>query len=141
SLQLNLPIVPITDLAVKHDNLIAATQGRSLWMIDDLTVLHQLADKHRSKATTLFRPLDSYRMNGYQGGRGLQAGQNHPGGVMVHFYLHEWAEKDSLSLSFFEKDGTLIRTFSTHAKEKADQLKVRPGANRFVWNMRYPGGK
>ena len=141
SLQLNLPIVPITDLAVKNDNLIAATQGRSLWMIDDLTLLHQLADEHSSKTTTLFKPMDSYRMNGYQGGRGPHAGQNHPGGVMVHFYLHDWNEKDTLNLSFFEKDGTLIRTFSTHAPEKSDQLKVRSGANRFVWNLRYPGGK
>ena len=40
--QLNLPIVPITDLTVKEDNLIAATQGRSIWLIDDLTPLHQL---------------------------------------------------------------------------------------------------
>ena len=40
--QMNLPIVPITDLAIKNNNLIAATQGRSFWMIDDLTVLHQL---------------------------------------------------------------------------------------------------
>ena len=40
--QLNLPIVPITDLTIKNDNLIAATQGRSLWLIDDLTPLHQL---------------------------------------------------------------------------------------------------
>jgi len=42
SFQLNLPIVPITDLAIKDNNLIVATQGRSLWIIDDLTVLHQL---------------------------------------------------------------------------------------------------
>ena len=40
--QLNLPVVPITDLAIKNDNLIAATQGRSFWMIDDLTPFHQL---------------------------------------------------------------------------------------------------
>ncbi len=42
--QLNLPIVPITDLAIKDNNLIVATQGRSLWIIDDLTVIHQLFD-------------------------------------------------------------------------------------------------
>ena len=38
--QLNLPIVPITDLTIKNDNLIAATQGRSLWISDDLTIIH-----------------------------------------------------------------------------------------------------
>ncbi|MBK7408861.1 MAG: glycosyl hydrolase [Saprospirales bacterium] len=141
SFQLNLPIVPITDLAVKNDNLIAATQGRSLWMIDDLTVLHQLADRHKTKNTFLFKPMDSYRMRGYQSGRAQQAGKNHPGGVMVHFYLPEWGEKDTLSLSFFEAEGSVVRTYSTAAKDKEDQLKVHQGANRFVWNMRYPGGK
>jgi hypothetical protein len=39
--QNNLPIVPITDLTIKDNSLIVATQGRSLWMVDDLTVLHQ----------------------------------------------------------------------------------------------------
>ena len=48
SMQLNLPLTPITDLAIKNDNLIAATQGRSLWMIDDLTVFHQLNDEVKS---------------------------------------------------------------------------------------------
>ena len=141
SFQLNLPIVPITDLVVKNDNLVAATQGRSLWMIDDMTLLHQLSKPHKEKAACLFKPMDSYRMEGYQQKRPRQAGKNHPGGVMVHFYLPEWSEKDMLTLSFHENDGTLIRSFSTMAKEKKDQVKVYEGANRFVWNTRYPGGE
>ena len=141
SFQLNLPITPVTDLAVKDDNLIAATQGRGLWMIDDLALLHQLNDRHKSKTTSLFQPVDSYRMEGFQGGRARQAGTNHPGGVMVHFYLPEWGEKDSLALSFYEAGGTLIRTFSTTAKERDEKIEVHRGANRFVWNLRYPGGK
>jgi photosystem II stability/assembly factor-like uncharacterized protein len=141
SFQLNLPIVPITDLALKNDNLIAATQGRSLWIIDDLSLLHQLSDDHRQKKTELFQPLDAYRMSGYQQGRSKLEGRNHPGGVMVHFYLAEWTEKDTLTLTFREEDGGLIRSYSTHAKEKKDKITVRKGANRFVWDMRYPGGK
>lgn len=141
SFQLNLPIVPITDLAVKNDNLIAATQGRSLWIIDDLSLLHQLSDDHRQKKTELFQPLDAWRMSGYQQGRSMLEGRNHPGGVMVHFYLTEWTEKDTLTLTFREEDGDLIRSYSTHAKEKKDKITVHQGANRFVWDMRYPGGK
>ena len=64
--QLNLPIVPITDLTVKNDNLIAATQGRSLWIIDDLTVLHQLSDELKTKDLHLFQPMPAYRMGGRQ---------------------------------------------------------------------------
>ena len=50
-LQLNLPMVPITDLAIKNNNLIAATQGRSLWIIDDLTPLHQMQKDFKDKQT------------------------------------------------------------------------------------------
>ncbi|MGF1559454.1 MAG: WD40/YVTN/BNR-like repeat-containing protein, partial [Flavobacteriaceae bacterium] len=62
--QLNLPIVPITDLAVKDNNLIVATQGRSLWIIDDLTVLHQLDSPKKSMVSILYKPKDSYRTKG-----------------------------------------------------------------------------
>jgi photosystem II stability/assembly factor-like uncharacterized protein len=141
SLQINLPITPITDLAVKDDNLIAATQGRSLWIIDDLTVLRQLSDAHRQKTAFLFTPTDTYRMNGYQQAKPHIAGKNHPNGVMTHFFLPEWSEKDTLTLSFHQADGQPIQTFGTHAKDGDEKIKVAPGANRFVWNMHYPGGK
>ena len=60
--QQNLPIVPITDLALKDNSLIVATQGRSVWIMDDLTVLHQL-EKDDTKAV-LYTPKDSYRLSG-----------------------------------------------------------------------------
>ena len=60
--QLNLPIVPITDLAIKDDNLIAATQGRSFWMIDDLTPIHQLRNNTLKEKVTLFTPKASYQL-------------------------------------------------------------------------------
>ena len=61
--QLNLPIVPITDLAVKDNNLIVATQGRSLWIIDDLTVLHQLNEAKKNTSTILYKPKDKPLLN------------------------------------------------------------------------------
>ena len=84
-LQLNLPIVPITDLAIKNNNLIAATQGRSIWVIDDLTVLHQMDKNIQTKDLHVFRPIDSYRMDGRAGQKSLTRGMNHPGGVTVHY--------------------------------------------------------
>ncbi len=141
--QLNLPIVPITDLAIKDDNLIAATQGRSLWLIDDLTPLHQLSTDVAQSHMYLYQPMNSYRMGG--GGRfgrrpSKTEGQNHPGGVMVHFYLKDMPDPQTeVSLTFLQEDGTEIKTFSTTAKEKTLQLKdLQAGANRFIWNMRYP---
>ncbi len=143
SFQMNLPIVPITDLAVKNNNLIAATQGRSIWMIDDLTVLHQMNDAVVSADFHLFKPMDSYRMPGFQNKNAKNAGMNHPGGVMVHFNLKDTSLLKDVELSFYEADGDLIRTFSTKAEkaEKDKILKVKKGSNQFVWNRRYPHAK
>jgi hypothetical protein len=142
--QLNLPIVPITDLTIKNDNLIAATQGRSFWMIDDLTPLHQLSTEMANADFHLFKPMASYRMEGGPGWRGANtktAGANHPGGVMVHFNLKEIpADSVVVKLSFHEADGKLIKEFSSNAKERTDKLAdFKAGGNRFVWNMQYPG--
>ncbi|MEM1321239.1 MAG: glycosyl hydrolase [Bacteroidota bacterium] len=139
--QLNLPIVPITDLAVKENNLVAATQGRSIWVIDDLTPLHQLKKGDDAKAVHLFTPKPTYRMDGRQNKKVKNAGMNHPGGVMVHYFVKNLEDSTKVSLSFMEKEGTVIRTFSNTAKEKKDKLKVEKGANRFVWNMTYPEAK
>ena len=139
--QLNLPIVPITDLTIKNDNLIAATQGRSFWLIDDLTPLHQLNETIAKSDFHLYKPMPSYRMNGGQAGRRGQPkneGLNHPNGVMVHFYLKD-TTKATVALEILEMNGTLIKKFSTKPdkKEKDEDLKVKSGMNKFVWNMRY----
>jgi photosystem II stability/assembly factor-like uncharacterized protein len=139
--QLNLPIVPVTDLTIKNDNLIAATQGRSFWLIDDITPLHQLNETIATSDFHLYKPMPSYRMNGGQGGwRGepKSEGKNHPGGVMIHYYLKD-TTKTVASLEILEMDGKLIKKFATKPDKKAkeEQLKMKPGMNRHVWNMRY----
>ncbi len=140
--QMNLPIVPITDLAIKNDNLIAATQGRSFWIIDDLTPLHQLSDEVADSDVYLFQPMESYRMGGGQQKNLKTAGTNHPGGVMVHFYVNKKpSNEDTIALSFHHENNEMIREFSTIAKEKQDQLEVEEKGNVFVWDMRYPDAK
>jgi photosystem II stability/assembly factor-like uncharacterized protein len=139
--QLNLPIVPITDLTVKNDNLIAATQGRSFWLIDDLTPLHQLNQDIAKATIHLYKPMPSYRMNGGDGtrrGPSKTEGRNHPGGVIVHFLLKDTTNLN-VSLEIFEANGTLIKKFASKPdkKVKEEALKVKPGMNKFVWNMRY----
>lgn len=140
--QMNLPVVPITDLAVKNNNLIAATQGRSFWLIDDLTPLHQL-NEARSNRHYLFKPMDSYRMSGGNGRTSKTAGTNHPGGVLVNFFVKDTSSQDTLRISFHEADGDLIRAYSTHPDKKAKEgkLDVKKGLNSFNWDMRYEGAK
>lgn len=92
--QMNLPIVPITDLTIKENNLIVATQGRSLWILDDLTVLHQLDAAKKTESSILYQPKDSYRTKGRASSKPSKtAGQNHPNGVISHFYLKNLTEK------------------------------------------------
>jgi len=137
--QLNLPIVPITDLAIKNDNLIAATQGRSFWLIDDLTPLHQINNDLVKDDFFLFKPMDSYRLNGGRGTTSKTQGQNHYGGVAVNFYVKDTAKTDTISLSFLDKNKILIKKYTTHPdkEKKEEDLKVKPGSNQFNWNMMY----
>lgn len=138
--QLNLPIVPITDLAIKDNNLIVATQGRSLWIIDDLTVLHQLYASN-SEANKLFKPKDTYRMRGGSRKGSKTEGANHPNGVITYFNLDSFDEKkDEVSLTYFDTKGDSIKTFSTKNKKK-DKLTVKKGMNQFVWDMAYDGAE
>ncbi len=133
SLQLNLPIVPITDLTIKENNLIAATQGRSFWMIDDLTVLHQAEPGIENKALHLFKPQDSYRIDGVKR-ESATAGTNRPGGVLVYYFIKE-KPKEDLKIEFLDEKSQTLRTFSTKGV-KGDTLKVKAGSNEFNWNLR-----
>ncbi len=141
--QLNLPIVPITDLAIKDNNLIAATQGRSFWLLDDLTPLHQLDDQIAKSNIHLFQPKPSYRLEA-RGGFApppKNAGKNHPGGVMIHYYLKKELDSTSqISLEMLDQNGTTIRTFTNEVKteEKEPEVNPKQGMNLFVWDMRYP---
>lgn len=139
SFQLNLPIVPITDLALKENDLIVATQGRSFWVMDDLTVLHQLTESMAARSYFVYTPRPSYRMRGSspeEAPKGI--GENAPNGVMVHYYFKEQPDSSTTSLRILEANGKIIKSYSPKAKEKSEQMPLKVGMNRFVWNMRYP---
>ena len=142
SLQLNLPLVPITDLAIKNNNLIASTQGRSLWIIDDLLPLHEITKKIENSNFHIFSPIDSYRMgNPGWGGTSASAGKNHHNGVEVFFNIKNKIVNDSsnISLEFLDKNKKLIKKYSNN--DKKNPLKINGDKNSFVWNMRYDDAK
>ncbi|MGA9239257.1 WD40/YVTN/BNR-like repeat-containing protein, partial [Robiginitalea sp.] len=140
--QLNLPIVPITDLAIKDNNLIVATQGRSLWILDDLTVLHQLEEASKNSSAILYKPKDSYRTKGRAASTpSLTAGQNPPNGVVTHFYMKDFSEKDSVSLTYTSMAGDTLANYSTFAKDKDKKLAVEKGGNTHVWDTRGKGAE
>ena len=140
SFQKNLPLVPVTDLTLKDNSLIVATQGRSLWMIDDLTVLHQMQQNNVGNQDNLYKPKDSYRTKGSGGKNSLTAGTNLPNGVIVHYYLKDFdSMKDNVELQFKSNDGEVIKTYSS--KDEKNELKVNAGGNSFVWDTRYEGAE
>lgn len=136
--QQNLPIVPITDLTIKDNSLIVATQGRSIWMLDDLTVLHQLPNS--DKNPYLFKPKPTYRLRGSGGESSLTMGTNKPNGVEIHFYIPSYNKgSDKVELSFHDEKGNEIRKFST--SDDDNKLEVKDGGNVFVWDYKYPGAE
>ena len=140
SFQLNLPIVPITDLTIKENSLIVATQGRSIWVLDDLTVLHQIDQNTVNKEINLFKPKTSYRTRGRGGKETLTEGTNLPNGVIVHFNVKNFSpDKDELSIHFKEQDGTIIKTYKSN--DEIDKLEIKSGGNTFVWNTLYEGAE
>jgi photosystem II stability/assembly factor-like uncharacterized protein len=181
-LQNNLPVVPVHDLVVKDDELVAATHGRSFWVLDDLSPLRQIEEDFAQAKVHLFGPRAAIRLKahtlsfrkggprvyGKVGGLGitaqetadgpavlLDAGQNPPGGVLVHYYLRE-KPQEPVKLAILDSRGQLLREFSSEdvaapqpsgaaysitSDDQAITVPAEKGANRFVWNMRLPGAR
>lgn len=146
--QLNLPVVPVTDLMIRDNDLVASTAGRAFWILDDLSALQQFAETTIAQTVRLIKPKASYK---YGGGSGWQAnhprqGENAPEGVILDYFLPAVKEKDTLTLSIYDATGTLVRAYSnqkdsTYTKypggpAPAMTLSAEKGHNRFLWDIR-----
>ena len=143
--QLNLPIVPVTDLMIRDNDLVAATAGRAFWILDDLGAIQQAST---ASAVTLFTPKPAYK---FGGGTGLpeakyKAGQNAPEGVILDYILPELTDSTLVTLTITDASGKLIRTYSNKKDASyvkypggpaaATLLSAKKGHNRFLWNLR-----
>ncbi len=146
SFQLNLPEVPITDLTIKNNDLIVGTQGRSIYILDDLTVLQEKNADVLNKNLHVFNVNPAYRMpgGGRRGGGGRGAtgdmrnvGMNPPNGVVFNYYMANAIDSTKLSIEVLDKNKKTIKTFSTTAKTPADKFEVAKGMNQFEWDMNY----
>ncbi|MBC7903595.1 MAG: glycosyl hydrolase [Gemmatimonadaceae bacterium] len=141
--QLNLPVVPITDLAIKENDLIVATQGRAIWMIDDLTMIQEMKSDLSSKNLHVYAINETYRMQssgfGFAGNVPRNAGMNPPKGAVVNYYLKNVTDSTKATITVFDSNNKEIRKFSTSAKENDAKIEIAKGLNQFVWNLQYPG--
>ncbi len=157
SLQLNLPKTPITDLKVHQGNLVVATSGRALWILDDLNALQQY--RPSARGLTIQKPKNA--LNGSWGspmsgntdkfkGTNPFNGINPANGMVIYYELpKEVADSVDISLDILDAQNRLVRSFSSKKDENAityngggpsvePLLGKKKGLNRFVWDMKYP---
>jgi photosystem II stability/assembly factor-like uncharacterized protein len=153
--QLNLPNVPITDIAFqkREDDLVIATQGRGFYVLDDMPLVRALASgKLPEDPIHLFAPKEAYRYmgGGFGGGlAGAAGGANPPSGVVLYYTLKSKPVSDVV-IRIKTADGKLVNEISSKpepkepdAMEEEDPRRApqkpstKPGMNRFVWNLRY----
>ncbi len=137
--QLDLPVTPVSGIQVAHGDLILSTQGRSFWILDDMTPLRELNSRVANESSYLFKPRDAYRVND-MGPGGEYAPASKPHGATIHYYTKE---ADEVTLEVLDDQNRIVHTFtmdSTLAKKPGTTLiKPKAGMQRLVWDLTYPG--
>ncbi|WP_276965931.1 WD40/YVTN/BNR-like repeat-containing protein [Metallibacterium scheffleri] len=168
-LALNLPKVQVRDLAinVRQGDLVAATHGRSFWVLDNLALLEQMTRQPTvaADAVQVFAPETAWLTHAYGASPYAKfvtdAGANPPFGANVYFHIPaDYDGKAPVTLSFVDAQGQVVRRFDLHlkatapkpaatvrdnwtpiqAKDAADAKlpAIAPGMNRLQWNLRWP---
>ena len=155
-LQLNLPVVPVTDLMLHQEKLLASTQGRAFWILDDLTPLRKAA----AGLTTNFSLLpvsDVYRTSGASAlDRQFEEDedpikinttmQNPATGAVIYYHIQNKDSVKKLTIEIVDANNKVIRTYynekpavatSNNSNEADPLIQVRTGLNRFVWDLHH----
>ncbi|MDH3456941.1 MAG: hypothetical protein OER90_08870, partial [Gemmatimonadota bacterium] len=155
SFQQNLPVTPVTDLKVYRKDLVISTMGRSFWIMDNLTPLHQLTPQVTNRPYALFAPRNAYRLRYSWATRSPADPQYPPQGAAIDYYLAR-EPVEGLTLEILDAGGAVIRAFTsghqlgpptaargmggpaTRARHST-RLTTSPGVHRFVWDLRAEG--
>ena len=150
-LRLNLPTTPVHDLAVKDNDLVVATHGRSFWILDDVSPLRQYKPEIRDQAAFLYQPETAYRIHAesHGGGHGaLTAGENPPAGAIIYYYV-KTVPKGEMTIEILDAVGKHVRGYSStktnfltsppdpDSEKPKKEIEPKAGLNRFVWDLRY----
>lgn len=157
SLRMNLPTSWVRDLLVHGDDLIAATQGRALWILDDVSPLRQLTPAVQQGPLHLFRPATAFRLRRDENRDTppppeTPLGKNPPAGAVIDYLLSPGV-RGPVTLEILDPHGNLVRRFSSDDRLSAPEAEryftatwlapeappaATPGHHRFVWDLRYP---
>jgi photosystem II stability/assembly factor-like uncharacterized protein len=150
SLQMNLPPSPVTDIQVKGNDLAVSTNGRSFWILDDLSPVREMDAQTTTAQMHLFKPSPTYRLHypDFVNTR-RPVGLNPPPGAIVNYYF-KTKPKGEVSLDILDAQGRLVRHYSSVEKKLAEQppewpdlvkpaelVPANAGMNRFAWDLRY----
>jgi photosystem II stability/assembly factor-like uncharacterized protein len=155
SLELNLPTSSVRDLTVHGDDLVAATHGRSFWILDDITPLRQRADAQGAGTAWLYRPAPAIRVDtdGFVGTPlppEEPTAENPPNGAIIDYFLKSPAKQ--VKLEIYDSHENLVRTFKSEDQSstkhdkvpiaerwfpKPQILETSSGMHRFVWDLRW----
>jgi photosystem II stability/assembly factor-like uncharacterized protein len=159
--QLNLPNVPVTDIKVHHKDLVVATQGRAIWILDNLSSLHQLSSQTKTSDVVLFKPRDGYR---------TRVSPNVLGPV-IEYYLPS-APSEAVVIEVLDTKGTVLNSYNSETAARGGrgnqgagmpgvggagpesdpdaaparrftpppQVTKTAGINRFAWDLRNQAG-
>ena len=142
-----LPVVPITDLMLRRNDVVLATQGRAFWVIDDISPLRQYDAAHES-TTHLYETTPAYRLTPTEGraSGGESTAPSAPEGAVIYYALAAELDldEDTLTLELLDGDGTVVRTMETGAKQGVEgggkgpdpALPAQAGINRVIWDLR-----
>lgn len=135
SFQQNVPITPITDIQVHRQDLVLATQGRSFWILDDLTPLHQLQDFSQIQ---LLKPRPAYRTN-TRSPKGPHNPKSLEAGALIHIFFPE-LPLEKVKLNIYDSQGGLVLGMSSRPDKllREKPLRIQPGLNRINWNLQGP---
>jgi hypothetical protein len=162
-----LPVTPIYDLKIKGADLVAATHGRSFWILDDVTPLREMPEQlesmklftpkptHRTKMTWSVRIFGGngiaygpafglagasqpvINADGEEETRYLDMGENPPGGTLIHYWLPDGNDAP-VTLTIEDSDGNEIINFASDDDGKGPHPKAAAGMNCFLWDFGYP---
>jgi photosystem II stability/assembly factor-like uncharacterized protein len=155
--QLDLPVAPVADLAIKNGDLVVATHGRAFWVLDDLSPVRQLTADVAKAGRQLFAPRDAIRLLNNGGGPGSGAtGENPAYGSSIYYLLPDDLSADGkteVKLEIIDPDGKVIRTVSSQKEEpsapspflrffpelaKPHKIDAKKGLNRYDWDLQLP---
>jgi hypothetical protein len=149
-LQLNLPVVPITDLIIHDNDLVASTAGRAFWILDDLAVLQQSENLLTETKAKVYKPKATVKFDTQTPPEPVPGiGQNPMNGVIIDYFLPKDMDSSNVSLQILDNQGDVIRTYDNKKDltfqryeggpaEKA-VIPSKKGINRFAWDMRREG--